>query len=494
MINPQKSFSLYSYIDIFLKRIWYFIIPLALVITGTVGYLLKTPKWYRSGTLILVSPQKIPTDYIKATVTTTVEERLQSIAEEILSRTRLEQVISKYKLYPEKVISLPMEAVVDSMRKDIIIDVPKNPREQNHFSISYVGKDPTLVALVTNNLASLFVEENLKIREQQAQGTTEFLESEMKTNKEKLDKAEVTISDFKRRHINELPENRDANLRILEQLNLQSQKINEAIKGAEDRKMIIQNQLANMPYMSETVSGTGSPRAGLPSPSTGSQPIVLQLSQLKNQLENLQTTYTDNHPDILITKKKIADLEKKLAQGLGNGKKGKEGDPVNDQYNFIQEERKAQLPLLEKEIGRLKKEDEKTRTMIATYQARIENTPIRELDMSKMVRESSSLNETYQSLLRKNVEAQQAENLERRQKGEQFRIIDPARIPVKPFKPDTFKVLLIGLILGFGSGLGMVFVREQMDRSFRDSDDLETTLGLRVLANIPKIEKKATAS
>jgi polysaccharide chain length determinant protein (PEP-CTERM system associated) len=493
MINPQKSFSLYSYIDIFLKRIWYFIIPLALVITGTIGYLLKTPKWYRAGTLVLVSPQKIPENYIKATVTSTVEERLQAIAQEIMSRTRLEKVILEYKLYPEKVLSLPMEAVVESMQKDIKIDVPNNPRDRNHFTISYVGKDPTVVAAVTNKLASLFVEENLKIREQQSVGTTEFLESEMKTNKEKLDQAEVMISDFKRRHINELPENRDANLKILEQLNLQSQKINEAIRGAEDRKLIIQNQLANVPYLSETGSGSGASRAGVPSPSTGNQPLVLQLSQLKNQLENLQTTYTDNHPDIRVTKKKIADLEKKLTDEPDNGKKSKEGDPVNDPYNYIQAERKAQLPLVEKEINRLKKEDEKTRAMIATYQARIENTPIRELDMSKMVRETNNLNETYQSLLKKNVEAQQAENLERRQKGEQFRIIDPARIPEKPFKPDIPKVLLIGLILGFGSGLGMVFVREQMDRSFRDAEDLETTLGLRVLANIPKIEKEAVA-
>jgi len=151
------------------------------------------------------------------------------------------------------------------------------------------------------------------------------------------------------------------------------------------------------------------------------------------------------------------------------------------------------LSLLDKEISRLKKEDEKTRAMIASYQARIENTPIRELALSNKLREFNNLNDTYQVLIKKNAEAQQAENLERRQKGEQFRIIDPARVPVKPFKPDINKVMAIGLALGFGLGLGMVFIREQMDRSFRDAEDLETTLGLKVLISIPKIEKEAAA-
>jgi polysaccharide chain length determinant protein (PEP-CTERM system associated) len=491
MINSQESFNLHIYIDIFRKRIWYFIIPLLLVVSGTVAYLITAPKLYRSSTLVLVSPQKIPPDYVKATVTSSVQDRLQSIAQEILSRTRLEQVIADFRLYPDKVNSSPMEAVVESMRKDIIIDVPsQREKEQHHFSISYIGKDPRVVAAVTGKLASLFIEENLKIREQQAQGTTEFLDYELKTNKEKVDQAQAALSSFKRQFINELPENRDANLRILEQLGLQSQKINESIKGAEDRKLIIQSQLANMPYLGETLPGSNPSRPDLSTFSTGRPPMVLQLSQLKAQLETLKATYTDNYPDIITTKKKIADLEKKLAEGIGDGKKG---DPVNDQYNYIQKERRAQLTLLDKEISRLKKEDERTRAIIAGYQSRIENTPIRELALSNKIRDFDNLNQTYQVLLRKNAEAQQAENLERRQKGEQFRIIDQARVPVKPFKPDINKVLAIGLALGLGLGLAITFIREQMDRSFRDAEDLETALGQKVLASIPKIEKGAIA-
>jgi polysaccharide chain length determinant protein (PEP-CTERM system associated) len=486
MINSQKSFSLHDYLDVFLRRIWYFVIPLVIVLAGTVTYAVMAPKWYRSSTLVLVSPQKISPDYVKATVTSSVEDRLASIAQEILSRTRLEQVISEFKLYPNQVKSMPMETLVELMRKDIQVEIPKRDKEKNYFTISYVGKDPRLVAQVTNKLSSLFIEENLKIREQQAQGTTEFLESELSSKKDKVEKFQREITDFKRRYINELPENRDANLKVLEQLNLQSQKINEAVKGAEDRKVIIQNQLANMTLRSFDSGNDGKDSASTPRP-----PMVVQMSQLKGHLDELLAKYTENHPDIVVTRKKIADLEKRLAEGQDPARKGKNADPLTDQYNYFQAERKTQLSLVDKEIGRLKKEDEKVRAMIASYQGRIENTPIRELSLGALNREFANMNETYQVLLKKNAEAQQAENLERRQKGEQFRILDPARVPEKPYQPDIPKVLLIGLVLGLGAGLGLTFVREQMDRSFRDAEDLEVTLGLRVLANIPKAERKA---
>jgi uncharacterized protein involved in exopolysaccharide biosynthesis len=151
----------------------------------------------------------------------------------------------------------------------------------------------------------------------------------------------------------------------------------------------------------------------------------------------------------------------------------------------------GQLVATDLEIKRLKDEEAKTKAMIGQYQARIENTPVREMAMANLSRDYQNIKDTYQDLLRKSQEAQQAENLERRQKGEQFKVIDPARIPEKPFSPNIPRNLLFGLLLGMGLGFGMAFFREQMDRSFKDAEDLETTLGFKVLANIPKIEKKA---
>jgi uncharacterized protein involved in exopolysaccharide biosynthesis len=155
------------------------------------------------------------------------------------------------------------------------------------------------------------------------------------------------------------------------------------------------------------------------------------------------------------------------------------------------QEMESQLVVTELEIKRLKEDDSKIKARIAGFQARVENTPMRELAMTSLMRDYENTKEAYQSLLKKSQEAQQAENLERRQKGEQFKVIDPARIPEKPMQGKVLIILLFGFLLGMGSGFGTAFLREQMDRSFRDAEDLEATMEYKVLANIPKIEKKA---
>jgi uncharacterized protein involved in exopolysaccharide biosynthesis len=206
--------------------------------------------------------------------------------------------------------------------------------------------------------------------------------------------------------------------------------------------------------------------------------VEVQIEDLKKQLADLQSRYTERHPDIVLTKKRIADLEKnKETTGLKN-------DPRYRELNNA-------LSLNEMEINRLKGESERLRAQMGQYRGRIEGTTTREQEMTSMLQEYHNTRLQYDTLIKKSEEAQQAENMERRQKGEQFRIIDPARIPEKPFQPDIPKVLLIGLLAGLGCGLGGIFVREQLDRSFRDPEDAEVTLGLKVLANIPKIGSKA---
>jgi uncharacterized protein involved in exopolysaccharide biosynthesis len=177
--------------------------------------------------------------------------------------------------------------------------------------------------------------------------------------------------------------------------------------------------------------------------------------------------------------------------GSETSKKKKDDEKLDVESNPFYKEMESQVVATELEIKRLKEEESKIKARIAGFQARVENTPVRELGMANLTRDYQNTKETYQSLLKKSQEAQQAENLERRQKGEQFKVIDPARIPEKPMQAKVFRILLAGLLLGMGSGLGMAFLREQMDRSFRDAEDLEATMEFKVLANIPRIQKKA---
>ncbi|MEN6321033.1 MAG: Wzz/FepE/Etk N-terminal domain-containing protein [Syntrophaceae bacterium] len=483
MINPARSYNIDDYVEILRRRIWYLIIPFLLIMIGTVLYAMFTPRIYKASTLILVTPQKVPTEFVHPTVTSRIEERLQSIAQEVMSRTRLEQVISEFRLYQNESKNLTREEVVERMQKDIKVELPTKKDEKGFFSIAYMGKDPNIVTTVANRLASLFIEENLKLREQQAVGTTEFLTSELTAKKAKLEELETAVAQYKREHMGDLPEQRDTNLKILEQTQSQYQRIGENLRAAQDRKLFLQKQLSDLEMPtggSGTIISTGAPgRTSFSSSAPESAGTYeSQKDYLTKHLDDLKSRYTESHPDVMATKKKLSDLETK--KDIYNIKK----DP---RYREL----KNQLTMTDLEIRRLQNEESRIRAQINRYTGRVENSPAREQEMAILFREYQNTKESYDVLLKKSQDAQQAENLERRQKGEQFKVIDPARVPEKPFSPDIPKVLLIGFVISIGCSFGAAIIREQLDRTFHDASDVEVTLGLRVLATIPKIEQKA---
>ncbi|MCX5906942.1 MAG: Wzz/FepE/Etk N-terminal domain-containing protein [Deltaproteobacteria bacterium] len=527
MINTGKLFDISGFIEIILRRVWYIVIPFVIVMTAAVLYVLFAPKVYLATTTILVTPQKVPVDFVRPTVTARIEDRLQSIAQEILSRTRLEQVIAEFHLYSKEAKTLTREEIVEQMRRDVSVKIRGN---EGYFTITYSGEDPKTVTMVTNKLASLFIEENLKYRELLAQGTTEFLGVELTATKTKLEELERTVSNFKRQFMNELPEQRDSNLAVLTQLQRDHQRISDILRAGQDRKLVIQKQLSeikqkmaspakmDVPEEEKTPSPNYAASAETPAPASPrvKPPKLEELDYLKKSLRELQAKYTEKHPDIQVTKKKVADLEKTIAAAMPEEEPAeaeekatqvtppaplKAAPPRTPGKGKIQEKKELDNPFQRElenqvaandmEIERLKREEANTRAKIAEYQRRVENAPLRELTMVSLNRDYNNTKETYQNLLKKSSEAQQAENLERRQKGEQFKVIDPARLPEKPHKPQIPQVLLFGLLLGVGAGLGMAFLKEQMDHTFRDAGDLESTLEIKVLANIPQIAPKA---
>ncbi len=495
MINPAKDFTLDEYLEILRRRMWYIIIPFVLVMVGASIYAIIAPREYKASTLVLVSPQSVPEDFVHATVTSKVEERLQSIAQEVMSRTRLETIMTEFRLYEKERKNLSKEEVVELMRKNIQVELPTKKDERGSFAISFISNDPNTAMAVANRLSSLFIEENLKIREQQASGTTEFLTNELAAAKAKLDQLETSVTQYKRRFMGGLPEQRDTNLKILDQMQNQNQRISESIRAAEDRKLFIQKQLTDMdmPASMPVAAGSGkdsqsSIKSSLTQKDAGSAVAAdsggtyeTKKDKLKRELEDLRTKYTDNHPDVLAMKKKLADLEK--------NKYTYDNDIKSDpRYKEL----KNQLMITSLEIKRLHDESASVSAQINKYMGRIEQTPAREQDMAALLREYESTKVTYETLLKKSQGAEQAENLEKRQKGEQFKIIDPARVPEEPFSPNIPKILLISLFAGLAGGMALAFIREQMDRSFHDAADVEISLGIKVLATIPKIEEKAS--
>jgi len=472
MINPGRSYNLEDYKEIFLRRRLFFIVPLVVVFLGACLWAAFAPRKYMASTLVLVTPPRVPAELVRSTVTSGITERLNSISQEIMSRTRLEAVIDELKLFPEEAKKVDREVLVDLMRKNIKVDIPQRSSENvGYFAIKYTSKDPVVAAAVANKLSSLFIEENLKQREQQAVGTSEFLTNELKTTKERLEVQGKELADYKRRHLGELPEQRDTNIRLLEQIQLQYQRNEESLRAAQDRQLLIGRQMRELenPSVQPGEGGAGTRTRGS---------FETQLEDMKKNLAELQSRYTERHPDVVSLKRKISEMEKR-----------------KDAFNIKNDPRYRELSntmaATDLEIKRLQEESNKLRAQMGQYRGRIEGATVREQQMSSLVQEYENTKRLYESLLRKSEEAQQAENLERRQKGEQFRVVDPARVPEKPFQPDIPKVLLIGLIGGIACGLGGIFAREQLDRSFHDPEDVEATLGFKVLANIPKIISKA---
>ncbi len=505
---PRKLLTTDEYLEIALRRIWYIIIPLVLAMGVAAVYAKISPRTYLASTTILVTPQKVPVDYVRPTVTSRTEDRLHSISQEIMSRTRLEKTISEFNLYANETKTLASEEIVELMRKDISVKIGG---KEGYFTLSYQGKDPVIVTKVTNQLASLFVEEDLKLREQQAQGTTEFLSQELNATRAKLEEQEKILTDYKQKHLYELPDRVVTNLGVLNQLRQDHQRVSEAVNSALERKLVIQKQIAEIQKQTamiqkqtpEVTKEEVLPPSTQPTPASAPQgpadssgekvnpaAAAVQMERLRGHLMELRAKYTESHPDVLNTKKAIKDLEKVVA----NADKESPGQKTEDNFDpqaVFTKEMEGQLAFTEKEIQNLKKEESKIRNDIVIYQKRVENAPLRELMMTNLSRDYESAKENYRTLLDKSQHAQQAENLERRQKGEQFRLIDPARIPERPIKPNVFKVLLAGFALGMFSGGGLAIFKEFMDRSFRDARDMEATLGIKVLANIPKVVRKA---
>ncbi len=483
-IQGQKQLQIEDYVEIIFRRKWFIVIPITVSIIGVILALFFVPRMYKSSTLILVEHQKVPESYVTPTVSIDITERLNTITQQVMSRTRLESIINEFGLYRKEKDTLTNEELVELMRGNIVIDVKSDKKGESlsSFSISYIGNEPETVMHVTNRLASLFIEENLKVREQQAEGTTEFLEAQLQGLKTSLETQEALIKAFKEKHMGELPSQLEANLRTLDRLQLERQTTNDALRSAEDRKIMVERQLSEAGVAPASVRD-------ITTGAVSNDPMIRRLAELQAELSRLSSMYTDKYPDIVRLKNEIADVESQIK--TGKGKETEENSTGRIQfvnYNPLYATLSAQLIDVSAEVRNLKEKQKEIIKNISSLQGRVERIPSREQQMSALMRDYENTRENYQALLNKKLDAQLAESLEKRQKGEQFRILDPANLPMKPFKPDPGKIALIGIALGIGGGVGLVFMLEYIDASFRKPEDVYAVVGVPVLVSVPRIE------
>ena len=341
------------------RRKWIILVPF-LVITGVASFLAYAlPAAYRASTTILVERAKVPETFVKSTVTSRIEDRLATVTEQILSRTRLENIIRQFDLYREERATQPMDAVVARMRGTIDVEVLKG---NNAFTVSFSGPEPGVVRDVTNELAAFFIEENSRVREELAASTSEFLDAQLATLKQTLAEQEQKVREFKERYMGELPQQQEVNLRALDRLQLERQSVTDQIQRAEERQLLLQAQVARF----EGGSAAGAPGGVLARVLRGQDPVRARLDEARTALLQLQARYTDLHPDVVRVRRQVEELEA-LAQGRrigGAGTAPAADGPEASQATAVDEGRQvrdpvyqhveAQLPDPEQEIRHLR--------------------------------------------------------------------------------------------------------------------------------------------
>jgi polysaccharide biosynthesis transport protein len=454
-----------DYFDVLKKRKWVLLVWLVVGLIGAGVAFLLLPKVYRSSTLVLVESQKVPTDYIKPMAVDTIEERLIAIQQQILSRTLLQKIIEEFHVYDDELKRQALEDVIDLMRRDIKITMVDDRFHRNiqAFTISYDSDQPALAMQVTNKLASLFIGENLKVREQLVEGTSEFLDGELQRVKERLDKQEAEISLYKQKHIGQLPQQEEAMFRTLDRLTMEMQTQNDMLRMLVERKEIMRDAI-------ETSAGATGGVVHL-SPKG-------RLRQLREQQAQLLSEYKDTYPDVLRVKREIKDLEARVARGPSS-------DDLEEDVVISGSDMDSQLRTVDAEIKVRRHRAGEIQAQIKSLEQRMEQMPIREQELSTLLRDYETTNKRYQSLLANKESAKITEQMEKRQKGEQFRVLDPANLPIKPVKPDPLRVFLGGIMVGLMLGGGTIWWLDFKNLPFRRPEEIESSLGLPMLASIP---------
>lgn len=474
-------------------------IVLALAGLGIVRLL---PDVYHAESLILVDSQKIPERFVASTVEVPVEEHLATISQQILSATQLEKLIRKFDLYPKLRKTKPPEQVIEQMRSDIQIVPekgwggarPGGNQATGAFRVAYEGPNPVVVAGVVNEISGLFIAGNLREREMRAEGTSQFLESQLEEARKNLEQQEANLSRFKLQRMGELPEQEAALVGTLARLHSELQGTQDAINRAEQNKMMLENTLrlaetAEAAVM-RAVEQASAPRAVAgasrqdTTPATAPPAPPLRSKELQAQLDAARLRYQEEHPEVRRLK---AELEAALQQEereaalQPKAPAPRKNAPANaavispavpfEMSTELNREKarvattRTQLAFTVKELEARVADRQRTLRSIADYQARVERLPMREQELAAVTRDYEISKANYKSLLDKKMSAAMATDMERRQQAEQFTLQDPARIPSAPIKPKRLVLnigaVVVGLVLSLAWALGIELRKDQ---------------------------------
>jgi succinoglycan biosynthesis transport protein ExoP len=484
--KPAESLDLEQCFALASRRRWHILIPLFLGWLAVCGAGWVLPSVYRSGTLILVEQPTMPKDYVLPNISDDIQNRLRSITQQILSRTRLLHIIDELNLYGSERKRLTPDELVERMRKDISIELVRDERsrELTAFNVYYSSHDPHVAQRVTSELTGLFINENLEVRQQESEETTKFLENQLEEARKPLADQERKVREFKDRHPGELPAQLGTNLQILGGLQSQLQKEEDALNTAKQQSVYLQSLLGA--YEAQRGFGEDPESTGVPS-----------LGKLKAQLADLRSLYTDQHPDVRKLKQQIAEIEGREHGAVddvntGDKKIGPNAGTPPRQNAHVP--RSAPVAQLEGQLRANQLEIKNRNLAIASvqakinqYQSHLSQEPVVEQQFAELSLGYDQSKANYDDLLRKKNQSAMATSLEHRQQGEHFRIIDPPSLPVKPSFPNHLKLCAIGLVVGLALAGGVAGGAELLDDRLHSRKALKGLLPVAVFAEVPLI-------
>jgi polysaccharide chain length determinant protein (PEP-CTERM system associated) len=437
-------------------------------------FVLLMPDHYKASTTILVDPQKVPEKYVSPTVSSDPGQRLNTITQQVLSSTRLQQIIDDMQLYPELRGKISREELIELMRKDIAITVKQGSSVGlSAFTIEYEGRQRETVAQVANQLAASFIQWEVKSREQQAQDTTEFLDSQLNDAKHNLEEQEAKVSAFKMRHLGEMPEQQTGNLQALSQLQTQFQANVESLNRLEVERTLLSRGLEN------SNTGVGVVKAA---PVTERAKLEGERQQLKNQLQDLQNRYTSAHPEVVEMAARLQRVEDRI--------KALPPDPPAVAMAPDNTASTVRMQLIDRETKRLNDEQNRLTGQMNAYRAKVDAVPVVEQQMAELNRNYGVSKDHYQSLLDKTFSASMAADLERKQQSEHFTILDLAQVPEKPFKPKRGLMLLAVFVGAMAFSLGLAYLKDVLNGTLKIERELKAILPANVplLAAVPRLQ------
>ena len=493
-LEQNTSPTLDEYWQIVCRRRWWLILPAFacwLVVWGGSWFL---PAVFRSQSLILIEQQKVPEQYVVSNVSVDLQERLHSMTQQILSRTRLQHIIDDFHLYAKERSRLSPDGLVDLMRDDVkieLVQAPGRPGDLTAFRISYSATSPQLAQQVASQLTSLFIEEDLQAQQQQSENTTRFLENQLADARASLEQQEAKVRQFKTQYLGQLPSQMEGNLQILSGLQNQLESAQQSLSHAQQQRLYLESLLDQYRTLREESAAVAS--GGVQAPAA----LESELARQRSQLTDLQARYTDQHPDVIRLKSQIAKTEKlkkqidlELSAKASTEKDDSTSRSPNPQLDSPLMQIQGQIKANQLEIQNDQASIKELQGRISDYQSRLNMTPVREQQLSDLTRDYEQSKGNYDSLLKKQMQSQLSTNLEKRQQGQQFRIIDPPSLPQKPYSPDHFKLSLIGIGLGIALAIGLTALLELVDVRVRSEKNLKDLIGARVLVSIPRLNTR----